>query len=467
MDGGQVQELMARLPHGTVSSHPGEVAAHAHDRWALALLREARGDRVAPPAAVVFATTTEQVAITLAWAQEAGVPVVPRGGGTGLAGGAEAVKHSVVIDTSHMDRILAVDEISQVARAEAGVRVAALDRALRPHGLITGFDADRPEDATMGGYVAGNRGGGVWLGSGSPRGRVLGVTAVLPGGEIVTARPAPESSHGFDLRDLLAGSEGILGVVTEATIGLVPLPRDMAWETFRPHAFDAGLTLVREVVQRGYRPQIIGLLDESDASAMFGSPSRPAPVIIVGFDREAPAVDAARFELQRLARDLGARQAEREMAVHWWEHRMDGAMWHDDAMGASRALGSGVVVDRLEVAALWRHLPRVYEEVRGVLLDEAEIVRGRLAGTSPYGATLAFAFVVRGSDDHQAGLRYVELWERASRACLNAGGAPSGERGLRGTTLVPDELGSSGLMVTERLRTAFDPTGVMNPGKLL
>jgi FAD/FMN-containing dehydrogenase len=190
-------------------------------------------------------------------------------------------------------------------------------------------------------------------------------------------------------------------------------------------------------------------------------------VIIVGFDGEAPAVDAARFELQRLARELGARQAEREMAVHWWEHRMDGAMWHDDAMGASRALGSGVVVDRLEVAALWRHLPRVYEEVRGVLLDEAEIVRGRLAGASPYGAALAFAFVVRGSDDHQAGLRYVELWERASRACLNAGGAPSGERGLRGTSLVPDELDSSELMVTERLRSAFDPTGVMNPGKLL
>src|SRR6266516_3357793 len=136
MDAQALEALIARLPSGTVSTHPGEVAAHAHDRWALALLREARGDRVAPPAAVVFATTTEQVAITLAWAQETGVPVVPRGGGTGLAGGAEAIKHSVVIDTSHMDRILGIDEVSQVARAEAGVRIAALDRALQPHGLI-------------------------------------------------------------------------------------------------------------------------------------------------------------------------------------------------------------------------------------------------------------------------------------------------------------------------------------------
>jgi FAD/FMN-containing dehydrogenase len=134
-------------------------------------------------------------------------------------------------------------------------------------------------------------------------------------------------------------------------------------------------------------------------------------------------------------------------------------------MGASRTLGSGVVADRLRVAALWRHLPRVYEEVRGVLLDDAESVRGRLADASPPGATLEFAFVVRASDDRQAGIRYVELWERATESSLIAGGGPVGERGLRGARLVPDELGWSGL--AERLRSAFDPAGVMNPGKVL
>jgi alkyldihydroxyacetonephosphate synthase len=466
-DAGDLQELISRLPPGTVSSHPGEVAAHAHDRWALALLREARGDRVAPPAAVVFATTTEQVAIALAWAQETGTLVVSRGGGTGLAGGAEAIKHSVVIDTSHMDRILGIDDVSQTVQAEAGVRMAALERALQPRGLTTGLDPERPEAATVGGLVAGEPAAAFWPVSGSPRDRLLGVTAVLPGGGILRAKPVPVASQALDVRGLVVGSEGILGVITEATLGLVRLPREMAWETFRPHAFDAALTLVREIVQRSYGPRIVSLLDEAAASSMFGSLGRPAPVLIVGFDAAAPAVDAVRFELQRLAKTLGAHQAEREMAVHWWEHRLDEGAWYDDVMGADRAMGAGVVADRLGVAALWRHLPRVYEEVRGILLDDAEGVRCKLVGASSPGATLEFAFVVRGSDDRVAGQRYIELWERASGACLDAGGALAGERGLRGVRLVPDELGPTAFGVARRLRAAFDPDGLMNQGKLL
>jgi FAD/FMN-containing dehydrogenase len=134
-------------------------------------------------------------------------------------------------------------------------------------------------------------------------------------------------------------------------------------------------------------------------------------------------------------------------------------------MGAGRALGPGVVADRFRAAALWRHVPRVYEEVRGVLLDSGQDVRCRLAGAGTSGASLEFAFVVRGSDDHEAGVRYVELWDRVSGACLDAGGTPAGERALRGLRLVPDVLGSTGLAVANGVRAAFDPTGVMNPGK--
>jgi FAD/FMN-containing dehydrogenase len=467
MDARALEALIARLPSGTVSTHPGEVAAHAHDRWALALLRQARGDRGAPPAAVVFATSADQVAITLAWAQETWTPIVARGGGTGLAGGSQAIKHSVVIDTTHMDRILGIDEVSQTVQAESGVRVAALERALEPHGLTAGFDAEQPEASTVGGLVAGDPAGGQWLWSSSPRHPLLGLTAVLPGGGVVRAKPVPHASPVLDVRDLLTGSEGTLGVITEVTLSVMRLPLGTVWETFRPHAFDAGLTLVREIVQRSYRPQVVKLLDEPDAAAMFGTSGRAAPVLIVGFDAAGPAVDAVRFELQRLAKELGARQAERELAVHWWEHRLDGGVWHDDVMGADRALGPGVVADRFGVASLWRRLPRVYEEVRGVLLDNAEQVRCRLVDAGISGAALEFAFLVRGTDDREAERRYVETWEHAAGACLDAGGALAGAKGLRGVHLVPDELGPGTLAVAEQVRSVIDPAGVMNPGKLL
>src|SRR5712691_10173316 len=103
---------------------------HARDRWALALLREARGDRVPPPAAAVFPASTEEVQAVLAWASETGWAVVVRGGGSGVAGGAEATRRSIVLDTSRLDRILAIDEISQSVQAQAGVRGDELEAAL-------------------------------------------------------------------------------------------------------------------------------------------------------------------------------------------------------------------------------------------------------------------------------------------------------------------------------------------------
>jgi alkyldihydroxyacetonephosphate synthase len=452
--------LRACLPAGAVSTHHGELAARAHDRWALALLREVRGDRVAPPAAIAWPSDASQVAAVLAWAEETGTAVVVRGGGTGRAGGAQAVARSVLLDTSRMSRVLAVDDVSQVVRAQAGIRCAELEAQLSERGLTLGVDGAARAPGTLGGWIAGaGRGDGV----------PLGVEVVLAGGATIRMPEGPEWASGPDLRRLVAGSEGAYGVVTEASVSLRRAPAELAWEVFRPHSFDAGLSLVREIAQRPFRAVVLRLFDPSGAGmrfAAFGEGHRP--LLLTGFDGGAPASEAERFELRQLAREFGARPLGRELADHWWAHPLDDDDRYAAVMGSERALGRGVVADSLEVSSLWRTLPRAYEDVRGALLDRAEAVGARLERASPAGGSLVFDFVIRAEDDRRAERAYLEAWDGAAAVARDRGGTLGGEGvGLASVHRLAAELGEAGAATSARIRRAFDPRGVMNPGKVL
>lgn len=467
MDG--FQSLIERLPAGMVSTHHGELATHAHDRWSLAMLQEARGDRVPPPGAVVYPTDTEQVSVALAWATETGTPVVPRGAGTGLAGGAEAIRRGLLLDLSRLNRVLAVDEVSQAVRTQAGARGSAVEDALSEHGLTLGHEPVTARVSTVGGWIAAAASGAASAGYGRIEDLLLGARAVLADGTLVELKDVPRSAAGPDLRRLLVGSEGTLAVVTEATLAAARAPAGHGWEVFVPNSFDAGLALAREVAQRPFRPLVVRLLDAPEAAAAFagfGHPERP--LLIVGFDTGAPAIEAERFELRELAREVGARAADPGMAAHWWERRFEGLAWYESVMGPERSLGAGVIVEMAEFAALWRRVPRLYEEVRGALFDHAESVTCRLTDPYPAGASLLFTFTIRAADDHTAEAAYLAAWDAAAGACLDAGGTVTHNHGL-GLLKAPyaeDELGSSAALL-RRIKAALDPAGVLNPGKQL
>jgi alkyldihydroxyacetonephosphate synthase len=461
--------LIAQLPSGTVSTHPGELAAHARDQWALAKLREARGDRVTPPAALVFPRSTDHVATTLAWAQETGTPVVPRGAASGLAGGAEALQRSVVIDLSLMEAILGIDAVSQTVETQAGIRGSALEAALEPRGMTVGHYPESLEVSTVGGWVAAASAGYASAGYGSIEDVLVGLTAVLPGGSVLRLKPIPRSAAGPDLRRLYVGSEGTLGVITEVTLVTSRLPAGRLWESFRPHSFESGAAFVREIVQRGHRPLVVRLLDEAEASALFSAFGQAGPALIVGFDAGAPAAEAQAFELQQLAKELGARSLGPELAEHWWGHRHDPVAWYEGAMGPERTFGPGVVVDAVDVAGLWRLLPHLYADVRGALLGHAEVVRCSLGHPEVTGASLHFSFLARAADDREAERVYRETWDDAMHACLSAGGTITHHHGV-GLLKVPHmaaEAGGSGIDALRRIKAALDPSGVMNPGKLV
>jgi alkyldihydroxyacetonephosphate synthase len=460
--------LQERLPEGTVSTHPGELSTRSRDSWALAMLREARGERLPRPMAVVFPRNTGDVSAAMAWATETGTAMVPRGGGSGVCGGAQAVWRSVVLDLSRMNRVLSVDEESLALEVEAGARGDRVEAVLNERGLTVGHYPQSLAISSVGGWLATRSAGQASAGYGMIEDSLLGLAAVLPGGDVLRLRAAPRSATGPDLRQLLLGSEGTLAVISEATLSVARRPEGLRWLCLRPQGFPEGIRLVREVVQRDVRPLVVRLYDEADAVLTFGPVGHQGgPVLILGFSNgprsEADVEEAfgAAARIPELPADYGE---------HWWEHRNDAVDLYRRIMGDERMLGSGVIVDTMEVAGLWSRLPALYEAVRNPLAESAANPVGcHLSHPYRSGASLYFSFLIHAPDDERAERRYLDCWEEAARACHQAGGTVSHHHGigLLKAPFLQEELGVEGLGVLRSIKAALDPAGILNPGKLL
>ena len=457
--------LASRLPGGTVSTDPQSRRHGAIDSWSLALLRRVRGDDLPEPSAVIFPARTEEVATVLAWASQTGTVVIPRGAGSGVCGGAQADTQAVVLDLSRMDRIGAVDALSQTVEVQAGVRGDRLETALAAHGLTTGHYPQSVAISTVGGWIAASSAGQASTGFGAIEDVLLGLTAVLPDGEILRCRPVPRSAAGPDLKRLLTGSEGTLAVVTEATLACRARPKTWDWLAFGFAEFTTMAEALRDVRRAETGAAILRGYDETDAQLGFGALKHPTGcVALAGFPAGPPGVDARKQAaaeiMQASGTELGARYGE-----HWWQHRNDAVQTFTQIMGPERTFGAGIIVDTMEVAGLWSAVPRLYDGIKTALSAHAQAVACHLSHLYPSGSSLYFTFLIGGADDHEAETRYREAWQQAAGRCDEAGGTITHHHGV-GRLKAPfltSELGETGASVLTRIRKALDPAGIMNP----
>jgi alkyldihydroxyacetonephosphate synthase len=457
--------LAGRLPDGTVSTDPQTLREHATDSWPLALLRRVRGDDLPEPAAVVFPARTEEVATVLAWASQTGTVVIPRGAGSGVCGGAQADTQAIVLDLSRMDRIGEVDAISHTVEVQAGVRGDRLERELAKLGLTTGHYPQSIAISTVGGWIAASSAGQASTGFGAIEDVLLGLTAVLPDGEILRLRPVPRSAAGPDLRRLLVGSEGTLAVVTEATLACRARPRTWEWLAYSYPDFTTMAAALRDVRRAETGAAVLRGYDETDAQLGFGALKHTTGcVALAGFPAGPPGL-AARTQaaiaiLRTTGAELGASYGE-----HWWQHRNDAVQTFAQIMGPERTFGTGVIVDTMEVAGLWSAVPGLYDGIKTALSAHAQAVACHLSHLYPSGSSLYFTFLITGTDDHDAETRYRKAWPQATRTCTEAGGTITHHHGV-GRLKAPflaGELGETGTGVLSTIRKALDPAGIMNP----
>jgi alkyldihydroxyacetonephosphate synthase len=463
--------LAGRLPDGTISTDPQTLREHATDSWPLALLRRVRGDDLPEPAAVIAPATTGDVATVLAWACETGTAVIPRGAGSGVCGAATADHGAVVLDLSRMDRIGPVDRESQTVEVQAGVRGDRLEEELAASDLTTGHYPQSVAISTVGGWIAASSAGQASTGFGAIEDVLLGLTAVLPDGEILRLRPVPRSAAGPDLRRLLTGSEGTLAVVTEATLACRARPQTWDWLAFGFPDFATMAGALRDVRRAETGAAVLRGYDETDAQLGFSALEHPAGcVALAGFPAgpgHPPGLDARKQAateiLQTKGTELGARYGE-----HWWRHRNDAVQTYAQIMGPERAFGSGVIVDTMEVAGLWSAVPRLYDSIAAALAAHAQAVACHLSHLYPSGSSLYFTFLITGADDQDAEARYRQAWPQAASSCAEAGGTITHHHGV-GRLKAPfleTELGQTGAHVLARIRQALDPAGIMNPAAL-
>jgi alkyldihydroxyacetonephosphate synthase len=445
----------------------------------LDLLAQRAGDCEAAPDAVVAPGDHDQVLAVLRRCSELGVAVVPFGGGTSVVGGLEPLRgeleHVISLDLARMDRVVAVDERSLTAVLEPGLRLPEADRALAAHGLTVGHVPQSYEWASVGGCVATRSAGQISTGRGRIDGNVVAVRCATPAGELETL-DAPASAAGPALRQLVAGSEGVLGVITRVSLRVHPLPVAQRFEGWLVPDFDTGCDVLRGLVQSGAAPDVPRLSDEEEtryslAFAGLGSLPRRAVagrcLLICGWEGTEESIKRRRRAASRALRAAGAWPATQRAGREWVRSRFAGPYLRDALMDR------GVMVETLETATSWSNLATLHDAVSAALHGAATPARGGLiAGCHvshlyPTGASLYYTIFGRAGEDPAA--QWHGLKTAAMDAIVAAGGTITHHHAI-GRDHAPwlaAEDGSLGLDMLRAVKERCDPAGIMNPGKLL
>jgi alkyldihydroxyacetonephosphate synthase len=448
------------------------------------LVRLRAGDATGAPDAVVLPGSHDEVRAALEACARHGVAVVPFGGGTSVVGGVEPLRgpHAAVValDLGRMDRVTAVDERSLTVVAEPGIRLPALEEQLAPRGLTLGHFPQSFEYATVGGCVATRSAGQASTGYGRIDELVVGARLAAPAGDVdLPAMPA--SAAGPDLRQLLVGSEGALGVITASALRVAPRPAERRYEGFAFASFAEGTEALRVLEQAEASPDVARLSDEEETRlqlALAGASAKTrlagvylrargvagGCIAICGWEGEPDDVRRRRARTVALLKAHGAVALGPSPGRAWARGRYHGPYLRDDL------LDRGVFVETLETAAQWSALPTVYRAVGAALRGALgpALVMCHVSHVYPTGASLYFTFLARAREGEE-----LEQWRAAKTAAseaIVAAGATITHHHAVGRDHAPylaAEAGEHGIAALRAVKAELDPAGIMNPGKLL
>jgi alkyldihydroxyacetonephosphate synthase len=471
-----------------VSTDHEDRLRHAAGKGYVDLARIRTGRLDAAPDAVVAPASAEEIGRVLEICAREGVAVVPFGGGTSVVGGVEPLRdgHGRVIslDLTRL-RDVSVDRRSLTARLGAGLRGPEAEAALGASGLTLGHFPQSFEYATIGGFAATRSAGQASSGYGRFDALVSSARLISPQGAMETVE-SPHTAAGPALRELIIGSEGALGVLPDVTVRVRPAPEKRRYEAWFVESFAAGAEIVREMAQDGLLPDVIRISDEDETrfSLLVSGPSGTARslfdrylrlrrvaggcLVIVGIEGGSEAVDRRRALATRKLRAGGAVYIGQGAGRSWEHGRYHGPYLRDTLMDA------GALAETLETSHTWSRLEDLYRAVSGAIRRALEgegtppIIFCHLSHAYPDGASLYFTFIARAKPGEE-----LDQWAAAKRAACEAivatGGTITHHHAI-GRDHVPymeAEVGETGIEALRALKEQLDPTGIMNPGKLL
>jgi alkyldihydroxyacetonephosphate synthase len=469
---------------------------HACGKAYKDLVRARAGVLPNSPDAVLYPGAEGELVAVLAWAADRDIAIIPFGGGSSVLGGVEPEpgdRPTITLDMARLDRLVSLDRTSRTARVQAGATGPEVEALLNAEGFTLGHFPQSFEFSTLGGWIATRAAGQTSTGYGKIEDMTQAVRMVAPTG-IVETKNTPATATGPSLLEVLVGSEGTYGVITEAELRVRPHPAVQDYRGFLFHGLEDGVEALRDLAQHGPRPTIARLSDADETAgfammahehqglrqwvdrALEGYLGRSGHsltggscFLVLGYDGERGAMKELWKRAGVTCRDHDGFPLGRAAGESWKRERFAHPYLRDTLLGV------GVMVDTLETATSWANLLHLYGEMTSAVRAAIRATGGgpgyvmtHVSHMYEWGASLYTTFLGRQVPGHE-----VEQWravkQAATDAILAAGGTLSHHHGI-GRDHAPwlaQEVGPLGMTVLRALKTALDPVGIMNPGVLV
>ncbi len=442
------------------------VLTEYEDRYCYAYDATAIGDRLYLPDAVILPETTEQISKILKTANENKIPIVVRGAGTNLVGGCLPLKGGMVLHLSKMNKIINVDKNNLQCVVQPGVTVEKVQQEVQKRDLFYPPDPASLRVSTIGGSIAQSSGGPRGFKYGTTKDYVLALEAVLPDGAIIkTGGKTAKNVTGYNLTQLLTGSEGTLAVITEATLRLIPEPEERKVLLACFESIEMAAEAVTGMIYAGITPSTLDLMDKNTMQTIekfhkTGLPTDMEAVLVLEADGFKESVEKQAEQIIKICKELGAKnirssQNQQEADEIWFARR--------SAFGAVSRLRPNVltedaVVPRDKVPDMVKEIRRIADKYSLTVCIMGHIGDGNIHPN--------FSLDLRDKDEAE---RFKKAADELFDAALSLGGTLSGEHGIGAEKLpyMKKALDKRSLELMKSIKSAFDPDNILNPGKVV
>ena len=464
------RELAAVVGPSHTSDDPELLQSHAHD-WSW-MSKYLLYKKLPLPAAdiAVSPASTEEVREVVRIASTFKVPLVPRGGGTGTQGGTLALYGGISVDLSRMNRVLDIDEQSLVVTTEVGIDGPTLDQSLNTRGLtLAHYPGAYEMGASVGGFIAARGSGVVSTKYGKAEDQVLQIKVVVAPGRVIETLPVPSHASGSDLLQTFVGSEGTLGIITEAVMRLDPLPETRVFLSFSFPDIFAGMEAGRLIMTKRLRPAVIRLYDEGDAKKLaewVGTPFT-GTLMVVMCDGTRELTDYESGAITRLCEQAGGRSLGPNAGQIWWDGKYE-------PYKKGKLPQPPLLYGTTDTVARFRDIPQIYRARKQAVEQQFAEYQARytchLSHFYDWGTMLYDRFYIdRPPDDPAEALTlHDRLWDVCTAVGIANGGVVNEHHGvgLKLGRFMHKQYGPDGWALVQALKDAWDPDGIMNPGKL-
>lgn len=455
MNQGQIKELQAIFSDANVLTAREDMIVYSYDASPVEI----------EPEAVVFATTTEQISQLMKFAYRENIPVTPRGQGSGLSGGSVPYKKGIVLCMDKMNRVLDFDAANRLITVEAGITTADIDPVAVTANLFYPPDPGSVAFSTIGGNVAENAGGLRGLKYGVTKDYVKMMKVVLPQGDIVTmGNKCVKHVAGFNIEGLFVGSEGLLGIMTEVTLALLPIPehRESALAIF--DTLEGAAQAVADIIASGVTPSTMEFMDNTTINAIqdfkdCGLPRDGAAVLLIETDGESHSAIAEMGTVEIEVKKNNARAFSRAKTSQERDRLFEGRRV---ALNALASVKPNLI---LEDATVMRS--KLPDMVRGIIaIAEKYQLQIGIFGHAGDGNLHPTFLIDRQNEDEMIRTEkgVAELFQLA----IDLEGTISGEHGigLEKKPFLKSQIGEEGIALLQSIKKTFDPLNVLNPGKM-